>query len=185
MIKYIISLALIGIIYQFGFNKKSQGLIDAVQTLDSLGQKIATHDFGASLYMGSHESIDDLLADIQNRYKGKAVILDLWGTFCKPCLSDFKNSPGKKAQLKEMDVHMVYLCAGKSSNPVEWKKIIERDELVGDHIYLDRALTDGYMNKFEIKRYPNYILIDREGNYKTRIISAVNDIDIERFKQHL
>jgi thiol-disulfide isomerase/thioredoxin len=185
MIKYIFSIALIGIIYQFGFNIENEGQIDSVQTLDSLGQKIASHDFGATLYMGSHESIDDLLSVIKDKYKGKAVILDLWGTFCKPCLSDFKNSPAKKAQLKEIDVHMVYLCAGKSSNPVEWKKVIERDQLIGDHIYLDRALTDGYMNKFEIKRYPNYILIDKEGNYKTRIISAVNDINIERFQEYL
>lgn len=185
MIKFIISIALLGSIFQLSYNGKSKDNTESIQTLDSLGQKIATHDFGATLYMGSHESIDDLLTEIKNKYKGKAVILDLWGTFCKPCLSDFKNSPAKKGLLKEMDVHMVYLCAGKSSNIVEWKKVIERDQLIGDHIYLDRALTDGYMSKFEIRRYPNYILIDKEGNFKTKIISAVNDINIEQFKEYL
>jgi thiol-disulfide isomerase/thioredoxin len=185
MIKYLIGIAVLGLVYQFGFTKSSGSEIEAVEVIDSLGQVIDTYDFGATLHMGTHENIDDLLEDVKDKYKGQAVILDLWGTFCKPCLSDFKISPAKKAQLKDMDVHMVYLCAGKSSNPAEWKKVVERDKLIGDHIYMDRALTQAYMDKFEIRRYPNYILIDKEGNFKTRIISAVNDINIERFQEHL
>ncbi len=186
MFKFIAGFILIGLVVGIGFSSQTKNLSSKVESLDSLGQHIKSHDFGADMYMGTHAEIDDLLQVIKEKYKGKAVILDLWGTFCKPCLSDFKNSPAKKEQLKdELDVHMVYLCAGMSSNVNEWSKVVERDHLVGDHIYLDRRMTMAYREKFDIKRYPNYILIDKDGKYKTKLIRAVYDIRVETFKDHL
>ena len=183
--KVIIGIVILGSIFKLGFERDNFASIDYSESRDSLGQVIDVLDYGATLHMGTHEDIDELLTSIESKYKGKAVILDLWGTFCKPCLSDFKNSPAIKAELKEIDVHMVYLCAGQSSNPNEWKKVVNRDKLIGDHIYLDRKLTRAYMDKFTIRNYPNYILIDKNGEYKQRIISAVGDINIEKFKTHL
>jgi len=183
--KVIIGILLVGAIFKLSFGVLNGESSDFATPVDSLGQVIDVLDYGATMHMGTHDNIEDLLSSIKSKYKGKAVILDLWGTFCRPCLSDFKNSPAKKAALKELDVHMVYLCAGQTSNPNQWKKVVNRDILIGDHIYLDRALTQAYRDKFNIKNFPNYILIDKNGEYKTRIISAVADINIETFKAHL
>lgn len=186
MFKFIAGIIVIGLIAGIGFSSKSSTKSEIKMTTDSLGYKIQSHEFGADLYMGTHTDIDEFLEVVKKKYEGRAAILDLWGTFCKPCLSDFKNSPAKKAELKEkMDVHVVYLCAGMSSNIKEWQKIVERDQLVGDHIYMDRTMTMAYREKFGIKRYPNYILLDKEGNFKTKIISAVSDIQVDQFQQHL
>lgn len=185
MMKFLIGILLVGAIWKLSFDKGPTEHIAYNLANDSLGQVIEVKDFGATLHTSTHKTIEDLLSSIQNKYKGKSVILDLWGTFCKPCLSDFKNSPAIKAQLKEMDVHMVYLCAGQSSQPLQWKKVIDANKLVGDHIYLDSKLCRAYMDKFKIRNYPNYILINKNGEYKTRIISAVGDINIEKFKEHL
>ncbi|WP_235295740.1 TlpA family protein disulfide reductase [Portibacter marinus] len=186
MFKVFSAIIVVGLLAGLGISRNNGDSETIVTSQDSLGQRIASHDFGADMYVGTHQNIEDLLAVIQKKYAGKAVIFDLWGTFCKPCLSDFKNSPAKKAVLKEeYDVHMVYLCAGMSSNFNEWKKVIERDQLVGDHIYLDNNLTMAYREKFDVKRYPNYILMDKEGNYKPNLIRAVSDIHVDNFKAHL
>ena len=148
---------------------------------DSLGEEVRTFEFGADLYTGTHSNIEDLLSFNQKKYKGKTVILDLWGTFCRPCISDFKNSPAIKEELLKKNVHMVYLCAGKSSAPAKWTEIIQNLELKGDHVYLDRALTNGYMEKFEVRSYPSYIIMDKRGEFHKNIISGVGDIKVDTF----
>ncbi|GLR16237.1 TlpA family protein disulfide reductase [Portibacter lacus] len=186
MFKIIIGILVVGSMIAAGnmYSNKADD-VEFVTSTDSLGQFVENLDFGATLYNGTHEDIVELLDALKSKYQGKAVILDLWGTFCGPCLSDFKNSPAKKKELLEMDVHVVYLCAGMSSNANEWKKIIKRDKLVGDHIYLDRRLSMAYREHFGIRNYPNYILLDTKGEFKQNIISAVGDISIERFKEHI
>jgi len=186
MFKVISGIVVIALFCGFSFNCTSSGNANVLSSQDSLGQYVESYDFGADLYVASHQNIEDLLSVIQKKYEGKAVILDLWGTFCKPCLEDFKKSPAVKAQLKEEhDVHMVYLCAGMSSKPNDWKKIIERDQLHGDHIYMDTGITMADRKKFDVKRYPNYVLMDKEGNFKTNIISAVSKINVSSFQHHL
>jgi thiol-disulfide isomerase/thioredoxin len=152
---------------------------------DSLGEDVRSYPFGANLFTGTHQSIDDLLDAIKIKYRGKTVILDLWGTFCKPCISDFKNSPKIKEELLGLDVHMVYLCAGKSSAPAKWTEIIQELELKGDHIYLDRTLTNSYMEKFGVRSYPSYVILDSDGDFHKNQISGVGDINLKSFKKRL
>lgn len=152
---------------------------------DSLGKEVKSFEFGANLYTVSHSTVDELLSVIKKKYKRKTVIIDLWGTFCKPCLTDFKNSKTVKEELLEKNVHMVYLCAGKSSAPNKWVEVIERDKLKGDHIYLDNVMTTSYMQKFGIKRYPNYIIKDKKGKLHHNVINGVSNVDVELFLKQL
>lgn len=159
----------------------SKSLLPFIELNDSIGDHVESFDFGAELYVSNDTDIEVLLEKIKEKHKGKTMILDLWGTFCGPCLKDFKNSSDIKKELIENDVVMVYLCAGISSKPDEWKKVIERSELVGDHIYMDRTITRAYMAKFKFKRYPGYLVIDKEGNYRRNLISSVSSVKVDQF----
>ncbi len=148
---------------------------------DSLGTFVKAFDFGATSFISSHEEVDEMLKVIKKENQGKTVILDLWGTFCKPCISDFKNSTQIKEDLKKANVEMVYLCAGKSSNPAKWSELIASLELKGTHIYMDRSMTNQYMEKFGFQRYPSYLVIDENGNYHKNIMNAVGDLTVKSF----
>ncbi len=143
---------------------------------DSLGKIVEHYDFGADLYVSSFQDVEGMLKTILEKHKGKSIILDLWGTFCPPCIADFKNSSDIKKQLRDMDVVMVYLCAGRSSNPSKWKEVIEENKLVGTHIYMDSDMTSKYMEKFNFRNYPGYVFVDKNGKYDRFLVRGVASI---------
>lgn len=175
-------LILIPILSLMAFNWGHFSMEQSTKTEEiPLGDFVDNYDFGASLYTSNQTDIEELLTSIKKKYKGKTVILDLWGTFCKPCLRDFENSTEIKKELKQNDIQMVYLCAGISSAPQKWEEVISQFELVGDHVYLDRQMTRGFMSKFGFKRYPSYLVIDKDGEYKKNIVFGVANLRIESF----
>ena len=148
---------------------------------DSIGTPVANYDFGAQLFSSDFTDVEVFLSDIKKRHEGKTIILDLWGTSCPPCLKDFSNSHEIKKELIAQDVVIVYLCAGRSSKPDKWHQIVQEMQLVGDHIYLDRASTTLFMDKYGFRNYPNYVVIDKDGNENSKMIRGVASINVEQF----
>ena len=147
----------------------------------SLGDKVETYEFGATLYNGTHSEVDAMMSAIKEKHKGKTLILDLWGSSCGPCLRDFKNSSDIKNELRKNNVEVVYLCAGRSSTPEKWKKVIVGNKLVGNHIYMDNDMTTKYMKEFNFKRYPGYLVVDKNGNYNRNLVYRIASIKVDQF----
>ena len=55
-------------------------------------------------------------------YKGKIVYMDIWGTWCQPCINATKSSPKLKEAVKDYDIVYVYF-AGQSEE-IAWKGCI-------------------------------------------------------------
>ena len=178
-------LILIGIVstgfhYNLSPERTSSSEVDS-EKANSLGDKVETYEFGATLYNGTHSEVDAMMDAIKEKHKGKTLILDLWGSSCGPCLRDFKNSSDIKNELKKNNVEVVYLCAGRSSTPEKWKKVIVDNKLVGDHIYMDNDMTTKYMNEFNFKRYPGYLVVDKNGNYNRNLVYRIASIKVDQF----
>jgi thiol-disulfide isomerase/thioredoxin len=168
-------------VIEFNYQIKSDKDSTLINTNDSLGIFVTEYDFGATLFMSEHGTLDEMMDQIKSRHKGKTLILDLWGTFCPPCLADFQKSSAVKEELRDNNVEIIYLCAGKSSSPQKWKEVVERMKLKGDHIYMDRAMTIKYMERYKFRRYPGYLLIDSDGNYDNQVIKGIANIKVDQF----
>lgn len=108
------------------------------------------------------DSEDDILAQLKNKYKGKVVYIDVWATWCGPCITEFSYLPEVKDKLKaNKEVVFVYLCA--QSMEEQWKVMVKKHDLKGDHLYLDDdkyALFDKAVN---VTGFPTYLVITKEG----------------------
>lgn len=104
----------------------------------------------------------DVLNQLKEKYAGKVIYIDVWATWCGPCLSEFKNLPSLKANFKENeDIIFVYLCA--QSDKKGWETMIKKYDLKGENFFLD----DGQYAKFDqlvnITGFPTYLVITKEG----------------------
>ena len=111
-----------------------------------------------------------------DRYKGKTVFIDMWATWCGPCIQGHRAMEPMKQELKDKDI--VYLYLTYSTSPFDtWKEMVKNTS--GEHYYLSpqqfEALSRLYQSGGAI---PTYAIYDRNGNqtYKAIGFSGVEPI---------
>ena len=109
---------------------------------------------------------ENILQTILDKYKGKAVLIDLWETWCGPCRAGHKAMAPMKEQMKGQNVQFVYI-ASPSSPPTTWQRMIT--DIDGDHYYLTEEQNHYILQHFESSGIPTYAIYDTKGhqNYKS------------------
>jgi len=145
-------------------------------TAADFGKPLQQTNFGASLYKISNVKGSDFLAGLSRSFTGKAIVLDLWATWCAPCLGEMPHSKKLQQDSKDLPVVFVYVCTSNSSDENKWKRKIGELKLPGIHFFIDEALDAELSQYFSFSGYPGYAFIDRKGVYKAGAIKRVSDI---------
>lgn len=108
---------------------------------------------------------EQLLRKITEPYRGRLILLDVWGTWCAPCKRLLSQSKEEYERLKDYDLVYLYLC--NRSSDKSWKNVIKQYDLVGDdivHYNLPPDMQDVIEHFLGVNGYPTYKLIDRDGS---------------------
>ena len=104
----------------------------------------------------------------EERYQGKVLVLDMWGTWCGSCREEFPYMKKLKKQLaKEKDIAFLYFSMEVSKNPEEhWMETVKYFKLKGDHYLATKDVMRQFMgevNEFIPGEYPMYIIVNMKG----------------------
>ena len=106
-----------------------------------------------------------LLKKIMEPFKGKFVLLDVWGIWCGPCKEALKHSTEEYARLKDYDIQYLYLA---NRSPMDsWENIIKEYNVSGDnvaHYNLPEEQQSAIERYLNVRAFPTYKLFDRNGN---------------------
>ena len=102
-------------------------------------------------------------------YKGKIVYLDVWGTWCPPCIEAIKASPKLKESVKDYDIVYIYFHIGGDMEETQdtWKGAIAELGLAKPnyvHYLLPRPQQKMVTDYLKVEGYPSYYLFDKQGN---------------------
>jgi thiol-disulfide isomerase/thioredoxin len=103
---------------------------------------------------------DKVIETIVAKHKNKVVFIDLWATWCAPCLEAMNEFRSTKGEFKDKDVAFVYLT-NPSSPRKRWEEKIKG--IGSEHYYLTDAQWEYTMNQFEFEGIPSYVLFDKQG----------------------
>ena len=121
--------------------------------------------------------------DMLTRYKGKAVYLDFWASWCSPCRIDIAESGEAKEYFKERNVTPVYISIDKDEH--KWKKASTEDHIEQDqYLLIDKKSSP--LNKYlGITSIPRYVLIDKNHVLKYTDAPRPNRSQLNRLKKSI
>jgi thiol-disulfide isomerase/thioredoxin len=123
----------------------------------------------------------EVLPYLTERYKNKVLYIDVWATWCGPCLEEMKSAPALHKYYAGKEVVFINICLDSSSE--NWLKVINKNNVEGENYYLDANATKSFMGAYNISGFPAYILIDRNGQRYSSVakpsntLSAIQQID--------
>lgn len=105
-----------------------------------------------------------LLKKILEPYKGKFVLLDIWGTWCGPCKDALSHSTEEYARLKDYDIQYLYLA--NRSPQTAWENVIKEYNVSGPnvaHYNLPSEQQDAIERYLNVHSFPTYKLFNPNG----------------------
>ncbi|MES2829458.1 MAG: TlpA disulfide reductase family protein [Bacteroidota bacterium] len=105
---------------------------------------------------------DRILTDILKKHIGKVIYIDVWATWCVPCLDEMKNAKVLRDKLKDKDIVFVNLCIS-SARESQWKQLIAYHEIEGENYFLNPVQSMLLKTEFMINSIPRYMVVDKSG----------------------
>jgi thiol-disulfide isomerase/thioredoxin len=114
----------------------------------------------------------------------KVLYVDIWATWCSPCLKEFPNSRKLYQRIDTTKVAFVYLCV-RSEKEI-WKKMIAEEKLKGQHYLLNKEQSDSLsVSLGGIYGIPRYFIIGKNGEIKDANAPTPSSNKIEKVLMEL
>jgi len=102
-----------------------------------------------------------IFQQVLDKHQRKVIYIDIWATWCGPCLVEIPFSLKLQNEFKGKEVAFVYLCV--KSKKSKWESTISDYNVKGDLYLLSDSQYDVLSEKFQISGIPRYILINKDG----------------------
>ena len=165
-----------GLMAQMKYEDCKGIVTDYQKEQERLAQELAQKE---SIFFKKFDDVkpENILQTILDRYKGKAVLIDMWATWCGPCRAGHKAMAPMKEQMKGQNVQFVYITS-PSSPMSTWQEMIK--EIDGDHYYLTPEQYSYILAKYESSGIPTYAVYNTKGEQTYKVIGFPGNEEIRK-----
>ena len=165
-----------GLMAQMKYEDCKNVVTDYQKEQERLAQELAQKE---SIFFKKFDEVkpENILQTILDRYKGKAVLIDMWATWCGPCRAGHKAMAPMKEQMKGQNVQFVYITS-PSSPMSTWQEMIK--EIDGDHYYLTPEQYSYILAKYESSGIPTYAVYNTQGEQTYKVIGFPGNEEIRK-----
>ncbi len=120
--------------------------------------------------------------DLINQFSGSYLYVDIWATWCLPCIKDFQYKD-EISSFMEPEVQRLYISIDQQRFAERWQQSIKYNELKGYHVRANNELIEDMWNSLGGIQgaIPRYVLIDKSGNiFKSMAASPSHQLELRK-----
>lgn len=146
---------------------KIKPLIRVEKTLAEIDMRLATarsNKSGSKLPDFNYENHKGGLMSLSS-LKGKYVYIDIWATWCGPCIREFPELDELIKDYKNNDrIEFVCISIDSKVDYPKWRSFVTEKQLGGIQLIADKGLESDFMRFLNVGLIPRNVLIDPQGN---------------------
>lgn len=96
-------------------------------------------------------------------FKGKYVYIDVWATWCGPCLKEVPNLQKIEERYKGKNIAFISISVDEEKDYDKWKNLVKSKEMGGTQLITDKAWKSDFIQAYGINSIPRFILVDPKG----------------------
>lgn len=145
--------------YQFGKNCPYRDIAKIVETRFGHLEKMLPGKPSPEIILNTvkNENISS-----KNFFKNKLTYIDMWATWCKPCIKEFPDLAILKEEYKNENIQFVSISTDETRDA--WINYVEKEGLSGAQFWADNNNKKIFNTAFNINMIPRFILLDGKGN---------------------
>ena len=117
----------------------------------------AIRDYAPAFSFNSIEGNRVSLADL----KGKYVFVDIWATWCGPCLQQLPAMKELEEKYRDAGIEFVSISVDNDSDKAKWQKMVQEKEMAGIQLFAGRGSS--FHQDYKISTIPKFLIIGKEG----------------------
>ncbi len=128
-------------------------------------------------YAGGTSSLDD--------FKGKYVFIDVWATWCGPCIYEMPFLDKLEDGYKGKNIEFVTLSIDTKANRGKWRDYVKEKNLDGVQLLADDAFNSAFIKAYNITGIPRFLIIDPKGNVVNSNAPRPSDPELKKLLDSL
>lgn len=112
-------------------------------------------DFNYENYKGGSTRLSSL--------KGKYVYIDIWATWCGPCLQEIPFLQEVEKKYHGKNIEFVSISIDEMDKKIKWKEMVATRNMGGIQLIADKAWESEICTSLSVTGIPRFVLIDTEG----------------------
>lgn len=147
---------------QSWYGQQTAKRLDVLRNRPTAGRPVA--DFSIADTAGVQHSLAT--------YRGKYVLLDFWGHWCKPCIEAMPKVSALHKQYANKLTIIGIAMEGANSAP-QWKRAIRQHSVPGLQLSELQAEKGPVIMGYNITAFPTYLLLDPQG----KLVARTSDVE--------
>ena len=132
-----------------------------LQALQPIGESLEWSKPGGDAPDFKGQKTDDEWLSLSD-LRGKVVVIDVWATWCVPCLRMMPYFRQLEKELSDPDVAFLSVCVGALPEKDLWLKLVKENQLSGNVVFID-SWVRGFAKDYKVTSVPRFMIIDRQG----------------------
>ena len=96
-------------------------------------------------------------------WQGKAVLLNIWATWCGPCIREIPSLKALEADYHDKNIEFVSISIDEMKDHEKWQNMVTARELGGIQLFADNNWSSDFVVGYGIKGIPRFIMLGPDG----------------------